>query len=315
MSTSRIFVSAKGDREDLQAMDDAMPIAPLMSVTRLSRGIDVFEQFVALREETSKICYTEPTLIVVRHGHGTVFTHENRQKKTHHFQSQSIGFFPKGFEHLCSPSTGNDFFCLTLSERLLRETSEEVSPAIAREEWNPVLGVRDDVLNHLVNTLSMLAEERSQSRLLFETLAQSILLRLVEVAAAERYDFGNQRPNSRVRARSLAGRRIERVIEALRSNPAENSGLVEMAELASLSPAYFSRTFKCFTGMSPSEFQTRERIGMAERMMVMDDRSLSEIAAVVGFHSVQGLRRAFQRVKGRPMRRWADTLRDTPNID
>ncbi len=304
MSSSRILVCAEGNREDLVAMDDVMPITSLMPTIHVSRGINSFEHFKAVKEETSRMCYTEPTLIVVRQGYGTVVTHNNGKKRNHRFQPESIGLFPPGFEHLCSPRTGNEFFCLTISEPLLRETAEEIFPGVKCEEWCPVLGMQETILSHLTTAFRKLVDENSESRLLIETLTQSILIRLVEVTCVahnRRYAM-NKNDDGRLH-RSTA--RLGRVIESLRNDPSRDFGLEEMAELASLSPAYFSRIFKSFTGMSPSAFQTQERIKIAEDMMRMDDdRPLSEIAAAVGFHSVQGLRRAYERTKGKPMRRW-----------
>lgn len=310
MSSSRILVCAEGNREDLVAMDDVMPIMSLMPTNHVSRGINSFEHFKAVKEETSRMCYTEPTLIVVRHGRGTVVTHNNGQKATHRFQPESVGLFPPGFEHLCSPMAGNEFFCLTISELMLRDTAEEIFPGVKCEEWYPVLGMQESILSHMTIALRELVDENPESRLLLETLTQSILIRLVEVACVAKNRCYSLNTNHRLH-RSTA--RIERVIESLQNEPSKDFGLEEMAKLASLSPAYFSRIFKSFTGMSPSAFQTQERIKIAERMMRMDDdRPLSEIAVAVGFHSVQGLRRAYERTKGKPMRRWANALSVSP---
>lgn len=90
---------------------------------------------------------------------------------------------------------------------------------------------------------------------------------------------------------------IRIVYDHLAHNLAAKITLVELAELASLSPEYLSRQFKTAYGLSPFQFLTFARVRMAKNRIISGS-SLSEAAYAVGFADQSHLNRWFKRIYG-----------------
>jgi AraC family transcriptional activator FtrA len=58
------------------------------------------------------------------------------------------------------------------------------------------------------------------------------------------------------------------------------------------------RQFMGTVGMSPIEWITRQRIGLAKDLLETTDDSLTSIAAQSGFRSIESFRRHFRHVAG-----------------
>lgn len=94
------------------------------------------------------------------------------------------------------------------------------------------------------------------------------------------------------------GERLRRVTEHVQQHLAEPILRDEMAALASLSPAAFSRFFKSRTGKTFQDFVTELRIGYACRLLAGEEHNVTEVALMSGFGSVASFNRAFRRLKG-----------------
>ena len=90
---------------------------------------------------------------------------------------------------------------------------------------------------------------------------------------------------------------IKVVYDHLMDDPASKISLVELAELAGLSPEYLSRQFKATYGLSPFQFLTSERVRRAKDRIVSGN-SLSKVAYAVGFADQSHLNRWFKRIYG-----------------
>ena len=75
-------------------------------------------------------------------------------------------------------------------------------------------------------------------------------------------------------------------------------GDADLACYARLEPRTLLRRFVNATGMKPSEFQRRLRIGRAREMLEFSRASIDAIAASVGYDDVAGFRRVFRRIVG-----------------
>lgn len=66
---------------------------------------------------------------------------------------------------------------------------------------------------------------------------------------------------------------------------AEPLTLSEVAKKASLSPIYFHKRFKAFTGKTPHEYLCAVRLAEAKKLLTLTDLPVAEIAARTGFSS------------------------------
>jgi AraC-like DNA-binding protein len=298
MSDSQIMLRRAERLEAVQAFDEAVPICQVLDSCGAQAGIENFEHLRATREESARVSYTMPALVVLRRGVGKAGVRANNMLREYAFKPESIVVFPADFEHICQPASGSDFYCMTFREGVLRSVGDEVGIHDAPSRMEPVMGRQDPLLSELVFAMhrALMCEIRESQRLLRESIANSIMIRLLQTAI--------ESATNAMHAPSMAGLRgrIGRITDFLRDDPGCDVGLSDLARMASLSPSHFVRCFKKYAGMTPAEFQRKQRIAMAERMMRNDDIPLQEIAAAVGFNSVQGMRKAYARVNGMSMR-------------
>jgi transcriptional regulator GlxA family with amidase domain len=73
-----------------------------------------------------------------------------------------------------------------------------------------------------------------------------------------------------------------------------------LAAHVGMSVRNFARAFKCEMSVTPAEYVEGARVEAARRKLELGTASMAEVAADVGFGSVDTLRRAFLRATGRP---------------
>jgi AraC-like DNA-binding protein len=95
-------------------------------------------------------------------------------------------------------------------------------------------------------------------------------------------------------------RRIRQAIQYLENHYMEDIALSDVARTLNLSPSYFSRVFRKFTGITFKKYLSRIRVERAERLIQSDQKLLIEVAYECGFNSIRTFNRAFKAVKGYP---------------
>lgn len=106
--------------------------------------------------------------------------------------------------------------------------------------------------------------------------------------------------------------RLSRLMDWLRSNPAQQHTVNSMAERAAMSPRTLQRQFQQATGLGPVEWLIRERVAIVKEMLEVPDVPLAQIAERAGFGSEESLRHHFRRLAattpGAYRRRFANTI-------
>jgi AraC family transcriptional activator FtrA len=106
--------------------------------------------------------------------------------------------------------------------------------------------------------------------------------------------------------------RLSRLMDWLRSNPAQQHTVNSMAERAAMSPRTLQRQFQQATGLGPVEWLIRERVAIVKEMLEVPDVPLAHIAERAGFGSEESLRHHFRRLAattpGAYRRRFANTI-------
>jgi AraC-like DNA-binding protein len=92
-------------------------------------------------------------------------------------------------------------------------------------------------------------------------------------------------------------RRIERTLEYMNQNFDKAITLNEVARLANMSDAAFSRFFKQRTGNTFIDSLTEIRLGHASRMLIDTTQSIAEIAYHCGFNNISNFNRIFKKKK------------------
>lgn len=94
--------------------------------------------------------------------------------------------------------------------------------------------------------------------------------------------------------------RIQKVLDFAKRNLRSTLSVEELAQVASLSPRQFSRTFREETGQSPAKAVENLRVEAARLMMEQGRLSMDMIADETGFADRERMRRAFLRAFGQP---------------
>jgi AraC family transcriptional regulator len=212
----------------------------------------------------------------------------------------------KGTVWLCPAGISEDFIsiadpiqeCLHIflpgkpfDETLLKDLDIDPSGVTIRYE-----SIDSDMFIEYVaeQILKELAAETSTGRLLIETLGSALSAHLVHnysaATASPKRLNGDHKP--------LDSKRLARVTEFINECVDRDFTVADLASVACMSPAHFSRSFKAATGTAPHEYVSRQRLDLAKRLLVTSDRLLVDIAYAAGFSSQANFNRAFRKAVG-----------------
>ena len=195
---------------------------------------------------------------------------------------------PVWVRYSASPS----FFVLALDEVFVTEISQTAFNQADNFAIRTSIGVQDPVIGRL-GALGRreLSEGGPGGRLYLEGLAAMLTVHLLR-------NYGSPERSPIPHRGGLAPRQVRRVLDYIDAHLTDELGLVELAAIAGLSPHHFVEAFKISIGKPPHRFVTEKRVQRALELLRGDDRSIAEIAHVVGFSSQSHLTMNFRRVTG-----------------
>lgn len=159
---------------------------------------------------------------------------------------------------------------------------------VADVRLEPQFAVRDPQLEALMRVLLVEAATGGRNGALFvETVSSAVAQHLANAHASRASVEADARGG-------LHPRRLGRVFELVEAGLATGPSLVEMADVAGLSPFHFAREFKREVGMSPHQFLVARRLERAHELLRRGDRTVGDIAQAVGFADQSHLTRAFR---------------------
>ncbi|WP_417783762.1 helix-turn-helix domain-containing protein [Terasakiella pusilla] len=97
--------------------------------------------------------------------------------------------------------------------------------------------------------------------------------------------------------------RLQAVLHYMEQNLARKITTPELARVSCLSPARFYEVFRATFGVSPQTFFTNLRLKEAKRLM-MQGRSLSDVAQTVGFSDQSAFTKAFSKAFNQSPAKW-----------
>ena len=91
---------------------------------------------------------------------------------------------------------------------------------------------------------------------------------------------------------------VERIVDYIFANLTGDLNLQQIAEQFNYSTVYVNRILKRETGCSTIRFIKQKRIALAKAMLYLDDISVDEVSAAVGFNSFNYFCRVFRQIEG-----------------
>lgn len=102
----------------------------------------------------------------------------------------------------------------------------------------------------------------------------------------------------------LAGWQVRRTVAFIEAHLERSIRVKDLAALTRLSASHFSRAFKRSFNQAPMTYVTRQRVRLAQRLLLTTDDSMSQIALACGMCDQAHLTRVFRRVVGDSPMAW-----------
>jgi AraC family transcriptional regulator len=180
---------------------------------------------------------------------------------------------------------------VTLESRIITKAFEETAHRNTFElveHWT----LRDEHLARLILALHAdLADGSPAGRLYGESLSLALAVYL-----ARRYGVPNHKTWGH--RGGLPGHRLRLVIDYVRAHVDRDIPLADLANLAGMSPHYFTELFRKTTGQTPHQFVLAERIDRAKRLLRNPTLTALDVAVLVGFADASHFTKVFSRIVG-----------------
>jgi AraC family transcriptional regulator len=159
-------------------------------------------------------------------------------------------------------------------------------------ELIPQWGVQDPQVQHVVRALEADLEAGVPGGRLF---GESLLCAL---AVHLQRSYAVTPPRDPKPGNGLPRARLNRVIEFIEANFNQEIALTALANIAGMSPHYFSELFKQSVHFSPYQYVLRRRIDHARRLLSQPNITVLEAAVRSGFSDQSQFTKIFRRVVG-----------------
>jgi AraC family transcriptional regulator len=189
-------------------------------------------------------------------------------------------------------SASPSFFAIALDESFVGEIWEKAFERAGDFSIRGSVGVEDRVIGRLgALARGELSQGGPGGRLYLEGLASVLTVHLLR-------NYGSPARSLIPHRGGLASRQMRRVLDYIDAHLTGELGLVELAEIAGLSPHHFGEAFKISAGRSPHRFVMERRVRHAMELLRHEDCSIAAIALAAGFSSQSRLTENFRRVAG-----------------
>jgi AraC family transcriptional regulator len=247
--------------------------------------------------------YRVPACLIARHEHPQVFLHVvlegsvgyevTTRGRSRRFRAVPGTTFllPQGTVDEVNWEGPTHRVAMAIHPELLRNGMDENASDTdfeVREHWDLI----DRQILMLVHAMTAdLLESSPIGRLYGESLANALAVYL-----AGRY--GDRRVRPIALKGGLPGRRLRKVLDYIGDNLAEDLSLSQLAEVAGMSPHYFSELFKQSMGCPPHTFVLSQRIARSKERLRDPRRSVLDAGLEAGFQNASHFARTFRKIVG-----------------
>lgn len=269
------------------------PSAPILSSQKAFwNGVKVSYYKFPTAVETPEHCFSQH-LITIHLNHAVMMKEQllNGHLRGDRFGDGDICLIPATAPVLVRLQDASEFISLHLEPAFMKKIAAEMTDP-ERLELVPQFKLNDPLIHQIGIALKAnLESENICDRLYTESMATALSAHLLQ-------HYSTQTPKIKSYCDGLSQTRLRQVTEYIHQHSAQNPSLMTMAELAQMSPYYFSRLFKQSTGFTPHQYLLKCRIDQAKRLLKTTNRSIADIAGQVGFVDQSHLNRHFKRYFG-----------------
>jgi AraC family transcriptional regulator len=153
----------------------------------------------------------------------------------------------------------------------------------------PVIGLQDEILSNVMRAITAEVLQGGNSGARFA----DAMLTVIATQLLRLFGAANAAPKG-----GITGRQLRLVMDHVDAHLEHDVAVGDLAEIAGLSEAHFSRAFKQTAGISPHKFITERRLERAKRMLADTPDSLIQIALACGFSDQAHFSRSFAQAFG-----------------
>lgn len=308
-ATSHVDVTRLVEAPQARSLAISQPVVPRVGVVREGRP----ERFLEARPVLSSSPvqwrgialenYTVPAVLIPRHQHPEHFLHVvlrgsvkyevSTRGRNLRFTSRpgTIFLLPRGTMDEVNWEGPTQRVAVAMHPRLLTSALEErahQSDVELTEHWDLV----DRHISTLVLEMTADLNDGSPAGSIYgESLANALAVYILRRYAVRRI-------TPIVYKGGLPPYRLKRVLDYIADNLETNISLSQLAEIAGMSPHYFSELFKQSTGRAPHNYVLLRRIERAKQQLRDPKRSVIEAGLDAGFQNASHFARIFRKLEG-----------------
>lgn len=266
-----------------------LPQAPLVASYHAGWKGLTFVHYCHPPHETVEHCLLQHSLVIT--DPKSCFQAERRlDGKFRHYAHGNgrVDVIPAFLNHWTNWDREVEFSVIAICPTLLNQTTQEL---MQREiELIPQVSIDDPVIEQLALALKTEIQTGCLSgRLYGESLGTALAARLVQNYAVSKPEF---------KANGLPPSQLERVIDYIKANLAQDLSILDLATLTSMSESHFSRSFKQSVGIAPYQYLMQQRVERAQQLLEQRSISISDIALDCGFANQTHLTKVFRQMTG-----------------
>jgi AraC family transcriptional regulator len=199
-----------------------------------------------------------------------------------------VDVIPAFLNHRTNWDREIEFSVIAICPALLNQTTQE-----QREiELIPQFAIEDSVIQQLALALKTEIQTGCMSGKLYgEALGTALATRLVQ-------NYAVSKPAFEVKANGLPRSQLQRVMDYMKANLAQDLSILDLAILTSMSESHFSRSFKQSIGVAPYQYLMQQRVERAKQLLQKQEIPISAIALDCGFANQTHLTKIFRQITG-----------------
>ncbi|MGH8001618.1 MAG: helix-turn-helix domain-containing protein [Brasilonema sp.] len=202
-----------------------------------------------------------------------------------------VAIIPPQATHKVFSAQESEFIALCLNSQFVSNIASE-STHSDFVEIIPHFSKPDPLIYQIGLALKKALEsDGAASRLYAESMATALSAHLLQHYSAPKHTLREYQGG-------LPKYKLQRVIEFIIDNLADNLLLGTMAQEVSMSQYHFARLFKQSTGLAPYQYVMHTRIERAKILLLKSQLKISEVASQVGFADQSQFTRHFKRILG-----------------
>lgn len=159
-----------------------------------------------------------------------------------------------------------------------------------------VLPASEQVTQDIYKLLTEISEEETCRTVGYQLMIKANILKILTLLI--RHSQDSSKSDRLLSRKALEMKRLSSVFDYINQNYSERLTLSDAAEMAYMSPNYFSQYFKKVTGQNFSDYLNSLRIKKAQDMLKDADSSVIDVAMACGFHNMSNFYRMFKKYTG-----------------